>query len=325
VTRLLRRHDEARMAGLIAVLVVVFTIGVSGFFQEITFVNILNRATTTGLLAVGLTFCLVCREIDLSIGASMALAGVVLATLEPHTGLAVACAAGVGAGVVVGIVNLLLVNYVGVVSFVATLGTMLLARGVALVIAHGAPVPSNDFSAALRLAKPLFGPVTIPAIVLIVVAVLGHLLIVDTRYGRELVATGSDPRAATFAGVRVRARRNLAFVMCGACAGVAGVLLALSLGSGSPTVGDGDLLSAAAAAFVSGVALSGGRGSVLAAALAAVALSILAVGLQLWGVPDAYQQVITGGLMVLVGIPFLSAQWPALRAILLAPMPGRQP
>jgi ribose transport system permease protein len=300
----LLRSDEIRMLVLNAVLVLVFAFAVDGFFQEQTAVNILDRSTTTGLLALGLAVCLITGEIDLSIGANLALSGVVFTTLQTTVGIPLAILGGVASGLAIGVVNALLVNYLGVISFVATLGSMLLARGVALVVAHGTPVPSDNFPAALAMSRGLFGPITPPVLVFIALIAIGQMLITNTRYGRELVAVGSDPRAAEDAGVPRRRRRNLAFLVCGLSAAVAGVMLSISLASGSPTVGDGDLLAAAAAVFLSGVALSGGRGSLLAAALASVALSVLAVGLQLWGLPDAYQQIVTGALIVLVGVPW---------------------
>ena len=299
----LRRSDELRMGTVLVAIWLVFAFSTHGFVQHLTFTNILNRSSITGLLVVGLTLCLLAGEIDLSIGATLALASVVYASVQPHNGVLLACILSVLSGLGVGLVNVILVNVAGVISFVATLGTMLLAEGVSLVIAHGAPVATNDFSLSLRMSRGFIGPIAPPFLVLVGVAVVAHVFVVNTRAGRELVAVGSDPKSAVVAGVNAPGRRAAAFMACSACAAIAGVVSAMSLASGTPTPAPTDLLNAVAAAFVSGVALSGGRGSVLAAAIAAVALSALGVGLETGSINSAYEQVITGALIVLIGVP----------------------
>ncbi len=303
------------MALLLVIIVLACGVLVDGYLEQRTFANILSRSATNGLLAIGLAVCLLAGEIDLSIGSVMALAGVAFSVLVPEVGFLLAIVLGAVVAMAIGIVNAWLVQYVRVVSFVATLGTLLLARGLALIVSGGRPVSGSGIDAALMMSDELVGPITIPSLILFVVMIVVHLGITSTRPGREIVAVGGDARAAASVGVPVARRRLSVFLICSLIAGRAGILLAITVSSASPVAGDANLLFAAAAAFLAGVALDGGKGSIIAVVMAVIALSALAVGLELAGIESGYQQIVTGLLIVLVGIPLLGRRLPWIRPV----------
>ena len=291
-----------RVGVLVVVLWLAFALAVEGFWSSAGIGTVLGRSVTDGLLVIGLTICLLGGQIDLSIGSVLALSGVVFSTLQPDYGLGSAALAGVLSGLGVGMVNAILVSILRLNSFIATLGTLLAARAVALVIADSAPVAGTDLDAALRMNELFLGPLSLRVLVLLAVLVPVWAFLSLTGVGREIVAAGGDAAAAEAAGVPVRRRLSLAFVLSGTIAGIAGVQQAISLLSASPVVGDTNLLTAAAAAFLGGVALTGGRGSVIAAVLAVVALASIATGLEFALVQSAYQQIIVGGMIITMGL-----------------------
>ena len=296
---------EARSLLLLGIVWFVFALSVGDWFSTSTFQTLLGRAVVIGLLGAGFTVCLLSGRIDLSVGANFALTGVVFASLQPHVGLVAAIVAAIAAGAAIGSLNGALVAGFGVDSFIASLGTLLLARGLAFVISSGEPVNATALTASLEFSKGLIGPVSWRIIVFFVVVGILHLMITRTRVGREIVATGGDEVAARANGVPTRARIGLAFVLSGTTAGVAGVCSALALLSGSPIVGDQELLGAVAAVFLGGAALTGGRGSVLATALAAVALTSLTTGMELIDVEIAWQAVVIGATVLIASSPAL--------------------
>lgn len=288
------------MALLLVLLWAGFGIFIDGYLTEPTASNVLSRSVTVGLLAAGLTICLLAGQIDLSIGSTLAASGVVLATVEPRQGLVLGIVAGILGGTAVGAINAFLVCVVQVNSFVATLGTLLLVKGAAFVVSGGTPLPISRVDAALRIADPIAGPISLRVIILVALVALASLFVTRTRWGRDIMAIGGHQAAAEAAGIPVRRRISLAFLISGTLAGISGVVLGISLASASPSSGGVELLTAAAAAFLGGVALTGGRGSVISSVLAVVALSSLGVGLELSFVHPAYQTIITGLILVAV-------------------------
>lgn len=296
---------EARSLLLLGVVWLYFDLSVDGWFTDATFQGLLGRAVPIAILGAGFTVCLLSGRIDLSVGANFALSGVIFASVQPHRGLAVAIIAAVLAGTVVGAINGGLVAGLGVDSFIASLGTLLLCRGIAFVVSKGEPVNATDLNASLKFNESLLGPVSYRILVLFVVVAVCHVFISRTRVGRDIVATGGDEVAARANGVPTRKRITVAFMVSGTTAAIAGATSALGLLSGSPIVGDQELLAAVAAVFLGGAALTGGRGSVLATGLAAVALASLTTGMELKNIDVSWQSVVIGGAVLIASAPAL--------------------
>ena len=292
----------------LVVILVTWTVAsvmVPGFMSTEGVSGILGRSVTVGIIAAGFTICLVSGQIDLSVGAVFALSGVLFALLQPTYGAGIAVEVAVGASVMAGLLNSLLVNILLVNSFIASLGTLLLARGMAFVVSGGQPVSADVLDAALWFNRALLGPVSPRVMVLILVTIVLAAYLQRTRWGRETLATGGDPAAALAMGIPTRRRTTVAFVICSSCAGVAGVAGALSLLSGSPIVGDAELLAVVGAVFLGGAALTGGRGSVVASVLAVVGIASVSSALELARVPRAWQAVLIGVVIILAASPYL--------------------
>lgn len=255
----------------------------------------LTRVNEVAVVAIGLTLLIIIGEIDLSVGSTMAVAGII--ACQVSEGIWVGLAAGLAAGVVIGAVNGFLVVVVGVHSFIATLGTMTILAGVALILSGGNPVLLADFDAARLVGTPVLGQVTVASLVVLVMVVVSWAWLHWARAGRDLVAIGGNPDAARAAGIRVALRRFGAFVACGAFAAIAGILSTLQVASASPTMGAPVLLIAIASAVLGGGILTGGRGSVIGAVLGALALGILRSALELSAVGNAVEQMLVGVIL----------------------------
>jgi ribose/xylose/arabinose/galactoside ABC-type transport system permease subunit len=260
---------------------------------------VLSRAAVAGVIAIGLTLVFIQGELDLSVGSVSAAAGGVM-VIAPGP-LAVQVLTAVVFGVVVGLVNGVLVARVGVNSFIATLGTMLAVRGLALQFTGSAPKPvPGAVDAITFMAQEIMG-FPVKCWVFLAVVFLAAVFLARTRTGRNFFAIGGNREAARSAGIGVAAHKVLAFAMCGGMAALAGALDTMSLGTADPTVGNDALLVGVSAAVIGGCLLTGGRGSAVGTAMGTVAMSALAVGLGFRGT-DASVQTIVTGIVLLIAI-----------------------
>jgi len=279
-------------------LVAVLAILKPHFLSAANLTNVVRQVSINGILAVGVTVVLLTGGVDLSLGSLVAVTGVVAAHLA-HPGeypLLVPIAAGVLAGAACGAVNGAVVTRCGVPSFIATLGMMTAARGLALVLSDGRPV-SNMSPELTRLAGDVAG-VPIPALILAGVAVGVAWMLRNLRLGRYLYAVGGNELAARAAGIRVQGVKFVAYVLCGALAGLAGVVLAARITTGQPNAGVAYELDAIAAVVIGGTRLSGGVGGVGGTLLGVLLMGVIGNGLDLLNVPSYYQQIVKGVIII---------------------------
>ncbi len=268
------------------------------FLSAANLTNVVRQVSINGILAVGVTVVLLTGGVDLSLGSLVAVTGVVAAHLAHPGGypLWVPIAAGVLAGAACGAVNGAVVTRCGVPSFIATLGMMTAARGLALVLSDGRPV-SNMSPELTRLAGDVAG-VPIPALILAGVAVGVAWMLRNLRLGRYLYAVGGNELAARAAGIRVQGVKFVAYVLCGALAGLAGVVLAARITTGQPNAGVAYELDAIAAVVIGGTRLSGGVGGVGGTLLGVLLMGVIGNGLDLLNVPSYYQQIVKGVIII---------------------------
>ncbi len=260
--------------------------------------NVVRQVSINGILAVGVTFVLLTGGVDLSLGSVVALTGVAAAHLA-HPGdfpLAIPVMAGLLAGAACGGVNGLVVTRGSVPPFIATLGMMTVARGLALVLSNGRPV-SNMSPAMTRIAGDC-AHVPIPTLILAAVALGAWWMLRNTRQGRYLYAVGGNGQAARAAGINVRGVKFLAYMLCGALAGLAGVVLAARITTGQPNAGTAYELDAIAAVVIGGTSLSGGVGGVGGTLLGVLLMGVIGNGLDLLNVSSYYQLIIKGIIIV---------------------------
>ena len=306
--RILERAGQGRigwLAGQIPLLALVVLCLVASalsdrFFSPININNVLMQGAVMTVITIGMTYVIICGGFDLSVGSVVALSGCIAAMAMLEAGIVAGVAAGVAVGALVGLINGLIVTRLDVNPFIATLGTMVLFRGVTFLITGGRPIVGED-----GLPEPfldfaierLFG---IPYLVWLPVVLFGifHWLLHRTAYGIRVFATGGNTEAAYLAGVAVGRVRASAYVWCGALAGLAGVMLASRLQSGQPTAGAFYELTAIAAVILGGASLFGGEGRLYKSIIGVFIMVVLANALNLANVHSYWQQVAVGLVIV---------------------------
>ncbi|MDJ0686538.1 MAG: ABC transporter permease [Alphaproteobacteria bacterium] len=287
-------------------LIVLFVLGatmaiLSPFFLSVSnFMNILLATSTIGVLAIAATFVLSSGGLDLSLGSVLGLSGVVGAAVAVKLGAPtpIAVAACIGAGAAAGFVNGLIITRAFVPAFIVTLGMLGIARGLALVLSDGRVIYGLPQTMVyLGQGRP-FG-IPMPVIIFIATAIVTHILLAYTRYGRHTLAIGDNENAARTAGINVEWHRLSLYTLSGALAGLAGLLFATRINSGDPTAGITYELTAITAAIIGGTNLFGGRGSILGTMIGALIMGVLQNGLNLLAVQSYYQQMAIGSVLVL--------------------------
>ena len=247
-----------------------------GWLRYDNFLGMFNISTVLrynsmfALVALGMCFVIMTGGIDLSVGATAAMASVVSATLSPY-GMLIGTAGGVAAGLVVGMLNGLIIVRLGILPFIATLATMLAANGAALLLAQDQSVSVSYESGFTDLGQGDFFNIPIPALIAAAAYIVGSIVLNFTSAGRTVLAIGGNEDASRLMGLPVDRVKFLTYVVSGGLAGLAGVILASQFGAGQPIEGVGWELFAIASVVVGGTLLTGGLGSV-GATLAGVML-----------------------------------------------------
>nr|WP_068690697.1 ABC transporter permease [Thermobifida halotolerans] len=303
-----RRIRQVREAGILLALVLligVTTVVNPNFLSAQSVRDLLLGATLLTILAVGQTLVIITRSVDLSVGSILGLSAFAVGSLFvafPDLPVGVAVVAGVLVGALCGAVNGVLVAAARVPALVVTLGTLYIFRGVDHWWAAGRQINAADMpSAFLALGRQTVLGVPVLALAAVLVAAVVGWYLASYRSGRELYAIGSEPDAARLSGIPVDRRVFSAFVVNGALAGLAGVCYAARFGTLDATVGTGLELEVVAAAVVGGVAIFGGSGTVLGAALGAVLLTTIGAALPVLRVNGFWQEAVVG-LLILIAI-----------------------
>ncbi len=267
------------------------------FLSVPNLLNVLRQVSIVGILATGMTFVILTRGIDLSVGSILGIAVVVFASAIDSRGMGLAIPLGLGAAALVGLVNGIGIAYAGLPAFIMTLGMLSFVRGLAFIYTGGTPVPilSEDFYALGN--GYLFG-VPIPALILLAALLVSGFVLGLTPFGRSVYAIGSNEDAARLSGVPVRLYKTLVYMISGLMSGVAGLVYASQLSIGTPIAGQGYELDAIAAVVVGGTSLFGGKGSVAGTFLGTLIIGVLANILNLTGVDPFVQQLFKGALIV---------------------------
>jgi ribose transport system permease protein len=261
--------------------------------------NIVRQTATISIVAVGMTFVIGAGQIDLSVGSIAGLASVTcamaIATWGPEVGILVGLATGLGAGIINGV----FVAYVGVPSFLATLGMLGVAKGVAMWITGTAaePIGNQWFNDLFGSAD--FGPVPGLLCWTVVIVAVGHVALRYTAFGRRVLATGGNGRAALFSGVDTKRVTFTVLAVSGLLAGLAGMLYAGRFHAGRFEIGTGDELSVIAAVILGGTSLFGGRATVVGALIGSLMIGLLNNGLILAGLDSSQQSIARGVIIVL--------------------------
>ena len=304
--RLTERAFRIRESGIIVVLALFVAVTASiqpRFLDTANIQFILINTTVFALLALGETMVVISRNYDLSVGSVLGLSAYLSANLfGQHHGIPIVAVflAGLGIGLACGLLNGIMVSAGRVPSLVVTLATLYIFRGVDILIVGGKEVVASSLPAAF-LDIPKATVIGVPDLAIAIAAVIGigAYYLRSFRSGRELYAIGSNPDAARLAGIPVGRRVFVAFTVSGAIAGVAGVLWAAQYGTIDSTAGTGYELQVISAVVVGGVAIFGGSGSAVGAALGALLLNTISSALYVLGISPFWDQAIWGFLLIL--------------------------
>ena len=261
--------------------------------------NVLRQSTINLIIAIGMTYVILTAGIDLSVGAVLALSTVVTADLlQRGVPILPTVLLGLTLGGVLGMASGLLISRVKVPPFVATLGMMTVARGLALTYTQGRPITGLP-DAFRYIGTGYLGPIPMPIIVAAVAFLAGYVLLTRTRMGMYIYALGNNPVAAHYTGIATSKYITFVYVLAGALAALAGMILVARLDSAQPTAGISYEFDAIAAVVVGGTSFAGGEGSLMGTLLGVLVISVLNNGLNLLNVSSFYQPVVTGVVIAL--------------------------
>ena len=291
-----RTRQFGTLLGLVSLSVVLWIL-TPHFLTVSNLLNVLEQSAINAIVAAGMTFVIISGGIDLSVGSVLALAGIVLASLlQAGVGLPIALTVALASAAICGLLNGLFVTLGRLPPFIATLGMMSVARGLALIWAEGRPI--SGFTESFRLmatGRPLGIPA--PVLITLVVYAIAHVALAHSVFGRSIYAIGGNEEASRLSGVPVRFHKAGAYVVCGLTSGVAAVVLTARLNSAQPTAGIMYELDAIAATVIGGTSLFGGEGTLLGALIGALIMGVLR-NVNLLNVSSFVQQFVIGVVII---------------------------
>lgn len=300
-------HKLLAFSGLLA-LMVVFSLASPNFLQTANILAILQATSVNGVLAIAATLVIITGGIDLSVGTLMTFCAVIAGVILTFLGLPLplGIVGAILAGTLSGVISGIVIAKLKVPPFIATLGMMLILKGLSLVISGTRPIYFNDTPGFNQIALGSVVGQLVPALpipngvmILFLVAIVISFVLGKTALGRYTFALGSNEEAVRLSGVNVDRWKIAVYGLAGSVVGVAGILIASRLNSAQPALGQGYELDAIAAVVIGGTSLSGGRGTVLGTLIGALIISVLANGLRILSVAQEWQTVVTGTIIIL--------------------------
>jgi ribose transport system permease protein len=287
-------------AGLI-IMFVAFSLASPNFFQFSNIVGILLATAVNGVLALGVTFVIITAGIDLSVGTVMTLSAVMTGVFITNLGLPIPIGilGGLLTGGFAGWINGTVIAKMKIPPFVSTLGMLYIAKGLALVISGLKPIYFSDTPAFSKIAMADILGIPYAVLIFFGAAIIAHIILTKTILGRYTFALGSNEEATRLSGVNAGKWKTAVYALAGLFSGLAGVLIAARLNSAQPALGAGYELDAIAAVVIGGTSLSGGEGTIMGTVIGAFIISVLTNGLRILSVPQEWQIVVTGGILIL--------------------------
>lgn len=285
---------------ILLALIIIFSIASPNFLRINNILNVLRQVSVISILTAGMTFVIISGGMDLTVGAYLGLAGVVLAKLFGTAGLPVAVSVLLTMVVITifGIITGALIVGLDVSAIVITLGMMTVVRGLAYIISGGLPVYDIPESIVF-LGQGYVAGIPVPVIIMLVIVVIMGLILKYTYFGRYVYAIGGNVEAAKLAGVSVKKITISLYAISAFLASIAGVVLTGRISSGAPASGTSTEMDVVTAVVIGGVSVNGGKGSMLGAFLGAVIMGVLSNGLTIMNISEYYQQVVKGIVLIL--------------------------
>ncbi|MCX5515351.1 ribose ABC transporter permease [Kaistia algarum] len=297
------RFDFSRGGGIFIAFILLCAVLSFATPYFLTFDNLVlvaRQSVFIMIVALAMTFVIAMGGIDLSVGSTMAAAGMLVAALLDGgvpTGIAVPAA--LGFGLLIGLTNGLLIAGLGMADFIVTLGTMSVLRGLIMVYSQGVPIFGLRVPAFQYLAQGYIGPLPVPVLIGIALFGVCAILLYRTEFGRRIIAIGSNARAAALVGVPLGRTRITVYALCGLFSAIAGILLTSRLEAAMPEAAMGNELDVIAAVVIGGTRLSGGRAILVGTVIGALVMGVVRNGLTLLQVNTFWHQVVIGAIILL--------------------------
>lgn len=276
-----------------------FSIVAEGFFTTTNFFNILRQVAVYGIPAVGMTMVIITGGIDISVGsmmgaASVGCASLMVAGVNPILAMLIVLVV----GLIVGLLNGFFTYEVGIPPMIVTLAAMSILRGLAYIISGGLPV--YGFPASFTaLGQGYLGPIPIPVIIMAICFAVGYITLEKTSFGRYVYGIGSNREASRLSGVSVRKVMYSVYGLCGMLAALAGMVLLSRVNSGQPKAGEMYEMDIITAVVLGGVSTTGGEGKITRVIAGLLVMGVLLNGMILMNIPDYYQRVVKGAVLLL--------------------------
>ena len=286
--------------GTLILMVIFFSIANRYFFTADNLVSILLSTCVNGVLAIGVTFVIITGGIDLSIGTVMTFSAVMAGVVSTSMGapLIVTVLAGILTGAACGLITGLLVSRLKIPPFIATLGMMMVTKGLSLVLSGAKPIYFEGNFSNISMGN-LIPSIPNAVIIFILLALLASYILNKTLLGRYNFAIGSNEEATRLSGLKTNKWTTIIYALNGAFCGIAGILMASRLGSAQPALGQGYELEAIAAVVIGGTSLAGGTGTIVGTVIGAFIMSVLTSGLKIMAVPQEWQTVVIGIVVII--------------------------
>lgn len=263
--------------------------------------NLFTQISVNAVISLGMTFVILTGGIDLSVGSIVAIAGAVSAVTIKNTGsISLGILAALLTGIAVGFINGIIVSKGRIQAFIATLATQTVFRGVTYVFTGGNPI-SGLGDSFIKLTNSRILGVPVPVIITIIVFAICAYVLTQTRYGRYVYAVGGNEDSSRLSGINVNKVKSWVYIISGATAVIAGIIVTSRIGSAAPTAGSGYELDAIAAIVIGGTNLVGGEGTILGTIIGVLIIGVLNNGLNLMDV-SAFYQTIVKGLVILLAV-----------------------
>jgi ribose transport system permease protein len=298
-----QRVQEIGILFILLFLVVFLSIATPTFFTSTNIFNILRAFSWIAISAFGISMVIITGGIDLSVGSVMALSGLITAMMiKANLGIFLSILGGLFIGAFVGFINGFLVSKANLPPFVATLGTMSIARGFCYGLTGGWPVRElpRSFMFLGQYDIPLFGlGIPLPVVIMIILGIITSIFLNRTAWGYKIYAVGGNEQAANLSGINTGRVKLLVYTLCGFLTAIGGLLMTARLGVAAPTAASGYELDIIAAAVIGGTSLSGGEGTVLGVLIGAAIMQVLRTGMVLLGFPAYWQPSAIGAIIIL--------------------------
>lgn len=285
-------------------IVVIMSILSPVFLTQQNLINVLLRSTVIGTLAIGMTLVIMSRGLDLSVGNTATLSGLICLGLVKYQGFGVgpAMIAALAVGAAVGLVNGFLIVRLRVNALIGTIATMTILSGVIWVYSNGANISPAPRIFQITAATRLFGVIPMIVVIWVILGILMWAVLRYTRFGRSVYAVGGNPRSARLSGINVGRVQMAVYVISGVFAAIGGLLLVTRLQAAIPAAGGGIELTVIAAVVIGGTSLFGGTGSIWGTFLGVLLVSLVSNAINLLGVPSSYDNIFSGSVIALAAI-----------------------